>query len=65
MEKSKKKKKKKKKRKKNFSWDVSPCDFSIPDYTRAEKEVVLFISVWGEEKCEINYKKVEKIFFLL
>ena len=34
MEKSKKKKKKKKK---NFLWDVSPCDFSISDYTRAEK----------------------------
>ena len=27
--------------------------------------MVLFISVRGEEKCEKNYKKKKKIFFLL
>ena len=57
MEKSQKKKKKKKIFKRTFS----PAVFLIPVIKRGEKKVVLFFSVRGEGKCEIDYKK--KIFF--
>ena len=53
------------KKKKFFSKDVFPCGFPISvDKKGGKKKVVLFFSVRGEGKCEIDYKKKE-IFFLL
>ena len=56
-------KRKKKKKKKNFSCDVFPRGFSISDDKKDRKSKWFFlISVRGEGKCEINYKKKKKIF---
>ena len=52
------------KKKKFFLKDVFPCGFPISgDKKGGKKKVVLFFSVRGEGKCEIDYKKKEKIFF--
>ena len=60
MEKSQKKKKRK------FLKDVFPCGFPISGDKKGEKSKwVLFFSVRGEGKCEIDYKKKRKFFFLL
>ena len=61
MEKSKKKKKKKKNFKRTFSLPV----FLFPVIKRGKKKWFCFFSVRGEGKCEIDYKKKKKIFFLL
>ena len=53
---------KKKMKKKNFLRDVFPCGFLISGDKKGGKKVILFFSVRGEGKCEINYKK-QKMFF--
>ena len=37
--------------------------FLFPVIKKGEKNVVLFFSVRGEGKCEIDYKKKENFFF--
>ena len=59
------KSKKKKKKEKFFSCDVFPRGFSISDDKMGRKSKWFCFSVRGEEKCEINYKKKIKFFFLL
>ena len=55
-----------KKKKKIFSKDVFPCGFPISGDKKGEKSKwFLFFSVRGERKCEIDYKKKRKFFFLL
>ena len=57
---------KKKKKKKNFLWDVFPCGFSnSSDKKGGKNKWFCFFSVRGEGKCEIDYKKKRKFFFLL
>ena len=54
------------KKKKNFLKDVFPCGFPISGDKKGEKgSGFYFFSVRGEGKCEIDYKKKKKIFFLL
>ena len=53
---------KKKEEKKNFYGTFSFAVFLFPVIKRRKKKVVLFFSVIGEEKCEINLNK-KKIFF--
>ena len=50
------------KKKNVFKRTFSLAVFLFPVIKRGKKKVVLFISVRGEGKCEINYKKKEKFF---
>ena len=61
-----KKVKKKKKRKKIFDGVFSLAVFLISgDKKVGKSKWFCFFSVRGEGKCEINYKKKRKFFFLL
>ena len=53
----------KKKKRKIFYGTFYLAVFLFPVIKRAEKVVVLFISVRGEGKSEINYQKKENKFF--
>ena len=53
------------KKKKIFLNDVFPCGFPISGDKKGEKSKWFFFSVRGEGKCEIDYKKKRKFFFLL
>ena len=53
-----------KKKKNVFKRSFSLAVFLFPVIKRGKKKVVLFISVRGEGKCEINFKKKKKFFLL-
>ena len=53
----------KKKKKNFFKRTFSLAVFLFPVIKRGKKLMVLFFSVRGEGKCEIDYKKKRKFFF--
>ena len=57
------KKSKKKEEKKILYGTFSFAVFLFPEIKGRKKQVVLFFSVIGEGKCEINLKKKENFFF--